>query len=62
MKWTRVGTHGMQSGEYRVAKDVVDDGALCTLYVLWFEKELLGYFNDFSECQIAAERHAEANK
>ena len=54
MNWQRVGTHGMQSGEYRVAKNQYDG---CTLYVLYFKFELLKYCNDFNECKEVAEKH-----
>lgn len=54
MQWDRVGTHGMQSGNYRVAKVYVDG---CTLYVLHFKDDRLGHFNDFAECKAAAIEH-----
>ena len=60
MNWTRHGEFGMVSDPYRVGKYYLDG---CTLYGLWFNHELIGYFNDFEDCQIAAEKHkAEANK
>lgn len=63
MRWQREGTHGMISEPYRVGKFTVDEGALATLYGLWYEKELIGYFNDFDECKQAAEKHnAEHNR
>ena len=40
---------------YRVGKFFFDG---CILYGLWFNDEHLGYFNDFEECQEAAEKHA----
>ncbi len=55
MKWARVGSHGMQSGDFKVGKFAVDEGALCTLYGLWKGDEKIGYFNSFEECQEAAE-------
>lgn len=58
MRWERKGLMGMVSEPYRVGKFVVDEGALCTLYGLWFNDELLGYFNDFDECKERAEEHA----
>ena len=62
MNWTRVGTHGMRSGEYRIGKFAADEGALCTLYGLWFGDERLGYFNSFDEAKDAALAHAVANQ
>lgn len=59
MKWTRVGDMGMQAGEYRVAKCVVDDGTVTTVYVLHHKHDRLGYFNNFDECQQKAEEHAD---
>jgi hypothetical protein len=64
---------GRQSGEYRIAKlengkafliekDPVDDGALCTLYRLWYQHEHLGWFADFQSARAAAEGHLEALK
>jgi predicted DNA-binding WGR domain protein len=61
MNWNRVGTNGMQSGEYRVGKFAADEGALCTLYGLWHKDDRLGYFSDFDSAQVAAEEHAKAN-
>jgi hypothetical protein len=49
--------NGMQSGEYRVSKCVIDYGALCTVYRLWYKNELLKDCNDFDECKQAAEKH-----
>lgn len=57
MRWQREGRYGMISEPYRVGKFTVDEGSLCTLYGLWHEKELLGYFNDFNECKEKAEIH-----
>ena len=55
--------NGMQSGEYRVSKCVIDYGALCTVYRLWYKNELLKDCNDFDECKQAAEKHnAEHNR
>ena len=54
MNWQKVGSHGMQSGEYRVAKNFVDG---CTLYALHFGDELLKWCNDFDECKAVAEAH-----
>ena len=58
MDWQKVGTHGMKSGEYRVAKNFVDG---CPLYALYFGDELLKWCNDFGECKDAAEAHAKRN-
>jgi hypothetical protein len=54
MNWAKVGTHGMQSGEFRVAKNYVDG---CTLYALYFKHELLKWCNSFDECKEVAETH-----
>lgn len=60
MNWTRHGEMGMVSEPYRVGKYFLDGS---TLYGLWFGDDLLGYFNDFEECQMRAESHkAEASK
>ena len=55
MKWQRKGDYGMVSEPYRVAKDFVDG---CTIYVLYHDYAVLGWFNDFEECQQKAEEHA----
>lgn len=57
MKWIRHGDTGMVCGEYRVGKFAVDEGALATLYGLWHDKDLIGYFNSFEECKEAAKAH-----
>lgn len=54
LKWTRIGSNGMQSGEYRVAKNQYDG---CTLYVLYFKFELLKYCDSFDGCREVAEKH-----
>lgn len=54
MKWQRVGTHGMQSGDYRVAKNYLDG---CTLYQVFYREELLKWCNDFNECREVVEKH-----
>lgn len=55
MIWVKVGTHGMQSGDYRVAKNYIDG---CTLYQVFFKDELLKHCNDFDECKEVANNHA----
>jgi len=57
--WQRHGEVGMVSEPFRVGKFFLDG---CTLYGLWHEKELLGYFNSFEEFQEAAEKHAGAQQ
>ena len=54
MNWQRVGTHGMQSGDYRVAKNYVDG---CTLYVCFYKDKRICTKNDFDECKEVAEKH-----
>lgn len=54
MKWERVNSHGMQSGEYRVGKVFLDG---CTLYQLWYRYELIKTCNDFDECKEEAKKH-----
>ena len=54
MNWTRVGSHGMQSSEYRVAKNFVDG---TTLYAVYFKHELLKWCNSFDECKEVAETY-----
>ena len=46
MIWQKVGTHGMQSGEYRVAKNFVDG---CTLYACFYKDKRICTKNDFDE-------------
>lgn len=58
MKWVSVGKTGKQSGEYRVGKFGADEGALCTLYRIWFRDDLLKTCNSFDECKEVAEEHA----
>ena len=59
MKWQRVSSHGMQSGEYRVAKDFIDG---CSLYVLYHNHELIKVCNDFDECKQLAKEHSKGMK
>lgn len=59
MNWTRHGECGMVKAPYRVGKFFLDG---CTLYGLWCDDTHIGYFNSFEDAQVAAERHAEANK
>ena len=49
--------YGRQSGDYRIGKCTVDDGALCTLYRLWYKYDDLGIFADFESAKEAAENH-----
>ena len=58
MKWERVNKYAMQSGEYRVRKYTEDEGALCTLYRLWYMHDHLKDCADFDQAKEVAEEHA----
>lgn len=47
---------GMVSPPYRVGK-FIEPGGVKVKYGLWHERELIGYFPTFEECQEAAEKH-----
>lgn len=61
MNWTRHGEMGMICPPYYVAKMKRHDNTF--EYVVRFEYEVIGRFDDFESCQMRAEAHkAEASK
>ena len=55
MIWERMGTHGMQSEAYRIAKCQVFDKIR---YGLFYLHEKIGYFDSAEDAKVEAEKHA----
>jgi hypothetical protein len=57
VRWETVGSNGKSLGEYRVAKNKVNDE---WKYQLFYKNERLGIYQSFDECKTIAKTHQNA--
>lgn len=53
-RWVPAGEYGWKCGDYAIGKVFVDG---CTLFEVWYQKELIASVDDFDDARAAARTH-----